>query len=268
MSDSIFIDVIIPCHNAVQTLQRAVDSVLSQSNLGKIYLIDDGSTDDTWQLMTALKDAYPEFIHIERLPSNKGAAVARNWGVMLAKSEYIAFLDSDDSYQSQVLQACAMVFEKFNVGVIRLPLVPIGLSEDVANHAEFANAWRIFEMSAAGNSLFYRPYFLALGGFDDDDLFKKFGGEDGSLALAAVDRAQVATLFDNDGYQAGVNFYCHDSMHVKHLLDALLFGKNTRAVSQQDIDKACQFTQNAINRVKKLQVILNADIKRIPIVLS
>ena len=41
------IDVIIPCYNAEQTLSRAVQSVLSQTYLGKIWLIDDGSKDNT-----------------------------------------------------------------------------------------------------------------------------------------------------------------------------------------------------------------------------
>ncbi|WP_155400115.1 glycosyltransferase family 2 protein [Moraxella bovoculi] len=94
------IDVIIPCYNAADTIERAVMSVLIQSNLGRIYLIDDGSVDETWQVITRLQKNHPNLIHIERLPINKGVATARNWGAMLAKSDFIAFLDADDSYQS------------------------------------------------------------------------------------------------------------------------------------------------------------------------
>ena len=44
------IDVIIPFYNAEQTLSRAVQSVLSQTYLGKIWLVDDGSKDNTLAL--------------------------------------------------------------------------------------------------------------------------------------------------------------------------------------------------------------------------
>lgn len=87
----LFIDVIIPCYNAADTIERAVMSVLSQSNLGRVYLIDDGSVDETWQVVTRLQESHPNLIHIEKLPVNKGVATARNWGAMLAKSDFIAF---------------------------------------------------------------------------------------------------------------------------------------------------------------------------------
>ena len=44
------IDVIIPCYNAAQTLERAVKSVLNQPHLGTLWLIDDASTDQTLSL--------------------------------------------------------------------------------------------------------------------------------------------------------------------------------------------------------------------------
>lgn len=262
------IDVIIPCYNTATTLARAVDSVLGQDNLGRIYLIDDGSTDDTWQVMTALQHAHPTQIHIERLATNKGVATARNFGAILAKSDHIAFLDADDAYQPQVLQACAMVFANFDVGLIRLPMTPINLPQRFANHPDFHTAWRTFEMTSGSNMVFYRPYFLALGGFDDDELFKKFGGEDGALGLATIDTAGVATLFDNTDFEVGVNFYCHENMHVRHLFDAILFDQKTRQISQKDIDDANQSTKNAIHRVRHLQKILNHPTGKLPIKLS
>ncbi|MDO4450197.1 MAG: glycosyltransferase family 2 protein [Moraxella sp.] len=265
---SINIDVIIPCYNTATTLVRAVESVLGQDNLGGIYLIDDGSTDDTWQVIVDLQNTYPTQIHAERLPTNKGVATARNFGAMLAKSDYVAFLDADDTYQREALQACAMVFANFEVGLIRLPMTPIDLPKRFANHPDFYTAWRTFEMTAGSNMVFYRPYFLALGGFDDDELFKKFGGEDGALGLATIDTATVATLFDNQGFDVGVNYHCHDTMYANHLFNAMLFGENVRHVSPDDVAKANQSTQNAINRVQKLRQILSAQKGKMSITLS
>lgn len=261
------IDVIIPCYNTAHTLPRAIESVLVQEHLGKIYLVDDGSTDDTWQVILSLQNAHPDKIHAEKLTQNKGVAIARNIGAMLAKSDFIAFLDADDSYGAQVLSACAMIFESFDVGLVRLPLKPTGLSRKIANHPNFDMAWRTFEMSG-GNTVFYRPYFLALGGFDDNELFKKFGGEDGALGLATIDTAKVATLFDNPDFDVFVYYHCHKNMHANHLFNAMLFGKDTRHILQSDLEKANQSTQNAIGRVQKLQQILRANKGQFPIILT
>lgn len=74
------IDVIIPCYNAEQTLSRALQSVLSQTYLGKIWLIDDASKDNTLALAQEWAEQYPEKIVVESMPKNSGVAKARNWG--------------------------------------------------------------------------------------------------------------------------------------------------------------------------------------------
>ena len=82
------IDVVIPCYNAEQTLVRAVESALLQGNLGRLWLIDDASTDNTFELALQLAAQYPDRISVEKMPKNSGVAMARNWGAMLsAKSE-------------------------------------------------------------------------------------------------------------------------------------------------------------------------------------
>lgn len=76
------IDVIIPCYNAENTLLRSVQSALNQAELGKIWLIDDSSTDRTFELILSLKKQFPEKICIEQMPKNGGVAKARNWGAL------------------------------------------------------------------------------------------------------------------------------------------------------------------------------------------
>lgn len=74
------IDVVIPCYNAEQTLIRAVESVLLQGNLGRLWLIDDTSTDNTFALALQFAAQYPDIISVEQMPKNSGVAMARNWG--------------------------------------------------------------------------------------------------------------------------------------------------------------------------------------------
>ena len=85
------IDVIIPCYNAEQTLSRALQSVLSQTCLGKIWLIDDGSKDNTLALAQEWATQYPEKIVVESMPKNSGVAKASNWGALQSSNEFIAF---------------------------------------------------------------------------------------------------------------------------------------------------------------------------------
>ena len=117
MSSSPAISVIIPTYNCDRYLAQAIDSVVAQTLQDyEIIVIDDGSNDDTAQVMEryvakrseSKSDAakrYPESSEPYAptgLPiryicqSNQGVAVARNHGIQLARGVYIAFLDADD----------------------------------------------------------------------------------------------------------------------------------------------------------------------------
>lgn len=86
------ISVVIPTYNRAATLGTAIRSVLAQdSPPDEIIVIDDGSTDGTDEILAEFGDA----IQVLRKP-NGGVSSARNAGVRVARSEWIAFLDSDD----------------------------------------------------------------------------------------------------------------------------------------------------------------------------
>lgn len=88
--DEIRITCIIPSYNRALLTARAVRSVLDQSEpVDEIIVVDDGSTDDTHE---RLADLPVRYVHQE----NAGGAAARNVGIEIASSEWIAFLDSDD----------------------------------------------------------------------------------------------------------------------------------------------------------------------------
>ncbi len=91
------ISVIIPTYNRANFLGEAIESVLSQTykNL-EVIIIDDGSTDDTRQLIEKYTDKRIIYLYQE----HGGTSAARNKGIQEAKGEYIAFLDSDDIWLS------------------------------------------------------------------------------------------------------------------------------------------------------------------------
>lgn len=87
---------IIPTYNRAKTLSRAVDSVLDQTFEDlEVLVVDDGSTDETQELLDSYSDPRIRVITHE---TNRGANVARNTGIENARGEYVAFLDSDDEW--------------------------------------------------------------------------------------------------------------------------------------------------------------------------
>ena len=104
--------VIVPVYKAVHTLDRCVESVLSQEVSGGLccILVDDGSPDESGAMCDgwARKDPRVRVIHQE----DGGVSSARNAGLELADAEYIVFLDSDDALREGALEAALTAQEE------------------------------------------------------------------------------------------------------------------------------------------------------------
>lgn len=119
-----FVSVIIPTYNRSAYVKDAIESVLSQSysNL-EIIVVDDGSTDDTRDVITLFADRVRYFYQ-----DNKGPSSARNMGISEATGDFVAFLDSDDLWRQDKLEKQLKLFGENS----RLGLVASG--HDVINH--------------------------------------------------------------------------------------------------------------------------------------
>ncbi|MFC4439732.1 MULTISPECIES: glycosyltransferase family 2 protein [Natrialbaceae] len=104
------VSVIIPTYNREETVSRAIDSVLAQTveNV-EVVVVDDGSTDDTEDVLESYDDERLRPVYHE---TNQGANVARNTGIEHARGKYVAFLDSDDEWRSEKLEAQLDLLEK------------------------------------------------------------------------------------------------------------------------------------------------------------
>ncbi len=90
------VSTIIPVFNRPQLLREAVASVLAQTYRPiEIILIDDGSTDDTPEVVKTLHEDHLEYVRTVRT-DNAGPGLAREAGRLIAQGEYIQYLDSDD----------------------------------------------------------------------------------------------------------------------------------------------------------------------------
>lgn len=94
--------IIIPVHNAEKYLERCIKSVLEairEIKGAKIFMLNDASMDDSWEIMAKYKLKYPERIEVYNR-AQSGAGAIRNYGVELAgleKAKYIWFVDADDT---------------------------------------------------------------------------------------------------------------------------------------------------------------------------
>lgn len=106
------VSVILPTYNRAGILKKAIDSVLSQtySDL-ELLIVDDGSTDDTAEIVRGIKDAR---IRYEYTRMNRGAGAARNHGIGLVSEDaaYVAFEDSDDTWRPDKLEKQIREMEK------------------------------------------------------------------------------------------------------------------------------------------------------------
>jgi glycosyltransferase involved in cell wall biosynthesis len=101
--------VIIPTYNRASLIAETLDSVFAQTFSDyEVIVVDDGSTDDTTQVL----EAYVDRVRLLRQATNKGPGAARNLGAAAAQGRYLAFLDSDDLWFPWTLQTYEQVITR------------------------------------------------------------------------------------------------------------------------------------------------------------
>ena len=256
------ISVIIPCYRAAATLRRAVDSALTGAPADlEVLLVDDGSPDDTGALCDELAAADPRVRALHR--ANGGAGAARNTGLDAAHGDWVLFLDADDAYQAQVLAFSHAVMQfRPDLPALRLGLIPVDLDAKYSAHPQFDYGWRHVEMTVGGNMVFRRAFLLACGGFPQDELFRRLGGEDVALGLAVLASSQMGTAFDDVGLdEIAVLHHCRPDMYAYKLLDGVLFGLGRSDITEADQQEAQVVTDGIVSRLQQLQQWLHTEHK-------
>ncbi|PHR29367.1 MAG: glycosyl transferase family A [Desulfotalea sp.] len=105
------VSVIIPTYNRAALLPRAIHSVCKQSlSCAEIIVIDDGSTDNTRDVLKAIKvQSKTPIVTIHT--DNNGVSAARNLGIKNARFDIITFLDSDDHWNRKKIEK---QYQRFN----------------------------------------------------------------------------------------------------------------------------------------------------------
>ncbi len=135
-----FFSVVVPLYNKKSYILRSLKSILGQSFRGfEVIVIDDGSTDGGSKLVSSLKDKRIRLI----AQKNAGVSSARNKGVSLAQGKYVTYLDADDEWSPDYLEALKKLISDFpDVGLYATNYRVHDGNGTSENLAMFTPGWR------------------------------------------------------------------------------------------------------------------------------
>lgn len=171
--------VVIPLYNKANYIKKTIESVLNQSyNEFEIIVIDDGSTDNSSQVVNGINDLRLHLFQQE----NKGASHARNKGVELSKNDWIAFLDADDIWYKNHLEELNHSIDSFPEAKVVSNGYEIALdkkfikkpcySKTLPKSADLIDDYFSFSLIDplfwTSSIAVHKDAFKAIGGFDED----------------------------------------------------------------------------------------------------
>ena len=174
------ISVIIPTYNAALLIERTLQSVIHQNGTYdiEIIIVDDCSTDET---LTIIKNLNCPFVKIIRQEHNQGPAAARNRGLAIASSDFMAFLDGDDFWEPDFLNETTKFLqthpEAVAVSVMQRHKTFNGKESVVPHHPpvqqpvqldDFYDFWAKYTHVCTGSALIRTSVAKATGGQRED----------------------------------------------------------------------------------------------------
>ena len=195
------ISVVIPTYNRAKCINNSIRSVIKQEGQGELYniyeilVIDDGSTDNTKNVISDICDNRVKYIRLEQ---NSGAAEARNVGVRMAEGDWIAFQDSDDQWHADKLEKQVEYLRKHaDVFMVSHPISAL-FSDGTRIQTEVIEDKEVVPYLAERNYydtptiLVNKDKFLEAGGFNNE--MKAL--EDWEFALRFADKFGIGMVSD------------------------------------------------------------------------
>lgn len=137
------VSIVVPIYNSEKELPRCIDSILRQTYSDfELILINDGSKDGSLNILKEYEQKDKRVIVIDN--ENNGVSETRNIGIRRASGDYIAFVDSDDYIENNMMEALVKSIEEQNAD-----LVICGLYIDVLKGQEVKTSTQTFEYNVS-----------------------------------------------------------------------------------------------------------------------
>jgi len=154
--------VVITTKNRKEDLCKGIVSTLSQTVSLKILVIDDGSTDGTFDLV---RREFPQ-VQIHRSETSLGLIVQRNCAARLAETPIVVSIDDDAIFSTpRVMEVTLRDFNHPRIGAVAIPVVDVNRSPSIRNQApNAAGNYALYDYVGTAHAL-RRDIFLKLGGY-------------------------------------------------------------------------------------------------------
>ncbi len=173
-----YLSIIIPTYNRATYLKSTLILILEQSFQDfEVVIVDDGSEDNTSDIVSSFEDKRIKYY----FQQNQGVSVARNTGANFATSNYLVFLDSDDSFEQKWLTDFIKVITDNDYDLIccGVRVMKRNISKDKTLNDEIISAKEIYKRLLAGAFAIKKDYFINIGQYDCNMRF----GENTELSI-------------------------------------------------------------------------------------
>ncbi len=222
MDKIISVDIVIPCYNIENIIEKCLNSLLSQSypkDKYHCYFVNDHSSDNTGEIL----DKYSGHSNITIIhhQKNKGLSATRNTGAVMGDSELVAFLDGDMIVEKDWVESFLHYFDKYIIGVMgdNIPPPDIILNPIEKYYfgtkrgaRQFSDGEHIsFQYMLYGNAMIKRSMLSEVGFFDENII--RYGGEDTDLSAKLWDKYRGGFIFSKKSnsihfHRRSLNEFC------------------------------------------------------------
>ena len=132
------ISIIIPVYNLDNYISRCLVSIINQEYKNmEIIVVDDGSTDNSWEVISKYQQADSRIIAIKQ--KNGGAGKARNVALQNVSGDLITFVDGDDMLSRETLQELHVLFRDTELDWVEFPVVRVSIdNKNLSNPIDYA----------------------------------------------------------------------------------------------------------------------------------
>ncbi|MDN3676705.1 glycosyltransferase family 2 protein [Flavobacterium paronense] len=258
------VSVIIPCYNQAHFLSDALHSILEQTyNNWECIIVNDGSPDNTETIAQdwCKKDDRFKYLYKE----NGGLSSARNYGINVAKGEYIVTLDADDKYEKTFLSKGVEILDNNKkIGVVSswgYRFVGTVYSELFKPDGKNLNDF-LFKNAAIGTSLFRKQCWIEVQGYDEN---MKRGYEDWEFYIRVGKKGWEIKIIEEPLFfyrQNPVSMRAAAVSNFDKEIRLYIFKKH-KELYQNHFDETIEFLLNSIafNKKNELKRINSIDFR-------